>query len=79
MKLGEHDAIVAVVPERVEGPGWKMLVLRVFIQDGDGNIRRETMQPDGWKESMELRALADIGALVCWKMQQAVDRLVEAG
>lgn len=75
MKLGKNDSIVAVVPERAKGPGWSNFVIWVYISEMGGNLRRESLQPDEWRASPELRAIADIAALVALQLASEVEKL----
>lgn len=67
MKLGKHDRVVAAFAEPASGPGWANTPLWLIIQEGDGKLRRECLQPDEQSEGMRLlyaTAAAVHGALV---------------
>jgi hypothetical protein len=52
--LGEHDHVVTAFAQRASGPGWSNTPLWVIIQDGDGKLRRECLQPDEQSHTMML-------------------------
>lgn len=54
MKLNEHDHIVAVVAKPASGPGWSNTPLWIIVQDGNGDLRRECLQPDEQSEGIWL-------------------------
>lgn len=54
MKLQACDHIVAVVAEPANGPGWANTPLWVIVQDGNGHLRRECLQPDEQSDGMRV-------------------------
>lgn len=56
------ERILAVVPERVGGPGWSNAPTWVYITDGEGALRSECIQPE--ERTPELHALFEVGASV---------------
>ena len=67
--LNPGDQIIAVVPERAEGPGWSNDVVWVYIKTLRGTLRTESIQPE--EQSDELRTLFSIGAEVCRELKAA--------
>jgi hypothetical protein len=54
MKLNEHEHVVAVVADPACGPGWSNTLLWVIVQDGNGSLRRECLQPDEQSDGIRL-------------------------
>lgn len=54
LNLSNDDHIVAVVAEPASGPGWANTPLWVIVQDGNGKLRRECLQPMEQSEGMRL-------------------------
>lgn len=54
LNLGKHDAIVVAWAESAAGPGWANRPLWVIVLDGDGELRRECLQPDEQPEAAQL-------------------------
>ena len=73
MKLKEHDHIIAVVAEPASGPGWANTPLWIIVQDGNGQLRRECLQPD--EQSDGLRVLYATAAAVHGALVREVEAL----
>lgn len=72
IKLGEHERIVAVVPQRASGPGWANSPTWVHIVDhATGKWRQECLQPE--EHSAELLTIYSIGALLCQQLITTVE------
>jgi hypothetical protein len=46
IKLSKGDAVVTAFAERASGPGWANTPIWVIVQNGDGILRRECIQPE---------------------------------
>lgn len=72
MKLDETDHIIAVVAEPASEHGWANTPLWVIVQDSNGKLRRECLQPD--EQSDGIRVLYATAAA----MHSALTREIEA-
>ncbi len=71
IELGRTEAVLAVVPEVVYGPGWANRVVWVHITDcATGAARVVCLQPD--ELGTELHTLFLIGATVCEQLRKSV-------
>jgi hypothetical protein len=68
--LQKNERIVAVVPERVRGPGWSNTPTWVYIMDNNGGFRVECIQAEGM--SQELMTLFAAGAVMCESLRQSI-------
>lgn len=73
MKLNAHDRIVAVAATPASGPGWANTPLWVVVQDRNGKLRRECLQPD--EQSDGIRVLYATAAAVHAAMVREVEAL----
>lgn len=73
MKFNEHVHIIAVVAEPASGPGWANTPLWVIVQDGNGQLRRECLQPD--EQSDGIRVLYATAAAVHGALVREVEAL----
>ena len=73
MKLNEHDHIIAVVAEPASGPGWANTPLWIIVQNGNGKLRRECLQPD--EQSNGIRVLYATAAAAHGAMVREVEAL----
>ena len=46
MKLAKDDVIITAFAERASGPGWANAPIWVIVQNGNGTMRRECIQPE---------------------------------
>ena len=74
--LHRGERIVAVVPERCQGPGWSNSVVWVYIASQDGRLRTDCLQPS--EQTHEMHALFDVGAAMCRALVDAVSQEMEA-
>ena len=72
--IAKTDHIVAVVAEPASGPGWSNTPLWVIVQDENGKLRRECLQPE--EQSDEIRLLYGVAAQVHRVMCAAVEGVV---
>jgi hypothetical protein len=70
IKLARGERIIAVVPERCNGPGWSNSPAWVYIATNDGRLREECIQPE--ERTPELHTLFSIGETVCNALKAAV-------
>lgn len=70
IKLAYGERIVAVVPERCNGPGWSNSPAWVYIATNDGRLREECIQPD--ERTLELQTLFAAGCAMCNALSAAV-------
>jgi hypothetical protein len=63
LNLARGERIIAVVPERCQGPGWANAVIWVYIATSAGGLRTECIQPG--QRTPEMQALFDPGAAMC--------------
>jgi hypothetical protein len=68
--LQKNERIVAVVPERVRGPGWSNTPTWVYILDNSGGFRVECVQAEDM--SQELMTLFAAGAMMCESLRQSI-------
>lgn len=50
LKKGEH--VVCAFAERCAGPGWANAPVWVIVQDGNGSLRKECLQPSDQSDEM---------------------------
>jgi len=79
LHLKEHDHIVTAWPESVSGPGWANRLIWVLVQDGNGKLRRECLQPD--EQTSEMLSLFAVAAAASNAITTAVKATIieEAG
>jgi hypothetical protein len=53
-RLAKHETVLTAYAERASGPGWSNTVVVVIVIDGDGELRREWLQPEEQTEAMRL-------------------------
>lgn len=70
IKLHVGERIVAVVPERVSGPGWGNSPVWVYIATNDGRLREECIQPG--ERTPQLHTLFSTGEAMCMALMAAV-------
>jgi hypothetical protein len=70
IKLAYGERVVAVVPERCNGPGWSNAPTWVYIATNDGRLREECVQPG--ERTPELQALFAAGEAMCNALAAAV-------
>jgi hypothetical protein len=63
LTLARGERIIAVVPERCQGPGWANAVIWVYIATSAGGLRTECIQPG--QRTPEMQALFEPGAAMC--------------
>ena len=68
--LRKHEHIVTAWAEHAAGPGWANLPLWLLIQDGDGKLRIDWLQPD--EQSAAIVALFGVSARVAADMTNHV-------
>ena len=68
-KLKKFEIVVAAWPENASGPGWSNTLMWVLIQDANGGLRRETLQPN--EQSDEMRTLFAPGAACAMALRAA--------
>lgn len=73
MRLSKDDRIIAVAPEYHSGPGWSNHTLQVVVQDVDGKLRIEWLQPREFNR--ELVVLFVIGSDVHLALKAALEKL----
>lgn len=44
--MSQHETIICAWCEYASGPGWANAPVWIIVQDGDGKLRRECVQPD---------------------------------
>jgi hypothetical protein len=66
----EGDRIVAITPEIAHGPAWGNAVTWVYIQDREGKIRRESIQPT--ERPVKLDTLFDAAEVIYNGMLSAI-------
>lgn len=76
MRLEPTDRIEAVFAEPANGPGWSNTPLWVFIQDQNGKIRRECLQPD--EQGDHIRLLYTTAAALHDTLKREVEILLKA-
>jgi len=76
MILDKNDTIVAVVAKACHGPGWSNTPIWVFVQNGDGRIRQECLQPE--EQSPDMRLLYEVLDVTHSKMLHAVNKIVKS-
>lgn len=74
-RLAEHEFVVTAYAQRASGPGWSNTPLWVIIQDGNGKLRRECLQPE--EQSDTIYILYGISDSVNVQLVNEVERLVE--
>lgn len=75
LQLGEHEVVVAVVPESSRGPGWTNEVVFVYVRDlMTGKIDRHSLQLD--EQSADLKLLFQTAAVMHVQLLWAVNALV---
>ena len=70
IKLHHGERVVAVVPERCNGPGWSNAPVWVYISTNDGRLREECIQPN--ERTPEMHALFHAGEAMCMALMGAV-------
>ena len=60
MKLNDLDTVVTAYASRCRGPGWSNSPVWVVIQDSNGKLREECIQPE--EHTAEMHAMYDICA-----------------
>jgi hypothetical protein len=75
MKLGKDEFVVTAWAEACTGPGWANAPVKVLIQDGNGKLRIEYLQPD--ELNQEVNTIYGISNLVSYEMTKAVISLVK--
>lgn len=75
-KLGKYEHVVCAFAEHATGPGWANQPIWVIIQDGDGKLRRECLQPE--EQTPEMRTLFNVSVAANGAMTAAVRRKLEA-
>lgn len=70
IKLGNGERVVAVVPERCNGPGWSNSPVWVFVATNDGRLREECIQPN--ERTPQMHALFHAGEAMCVALMGAV-------
>ena len=71
INLGKYERIIAVVPQLACGPGWSNKPVWVYIEESDGRLRTECLQPE--QQTMEMRqTLFGLEALMHQKLVAAV-------
>lgn len=70
LSLQPWERIAAVVPERISGPGWSNMPVRVYIARNDGTVRTEFLQPD--EQTEQLHTLFEAGEAMCAALRLAV-------
>jgi hypothetical protein len=73
MKFNAPDRLIAVVAEPASGPGWANTPLWIIVQDGNGKLRRECLQPD--EQSDGIRVLYATAAAVHGALVREVETL----
>ena len=53
-RLSKHDCVVTAFAQVANGPGWSNTPLWVIVQDGNGKLRRECLQPEEQTEVIHL-------------------------
>lgn len=51
-KLAKGEHIVTAFAETASGPGWSNTPIWIIVQDANGSLRRECLQPDEQSEWM---------------------------
>lgn len=64
------ERIIAVVPDRCSGPGWSNAPTWVYIEQADGMLRTECIQPS--ERGPDLQALFAAGLAICEAMINSV-------
>lgn len=70
INLGVGERVVAVVPERCNGPGWSNSPVWVFVATNDGRLREECIQPN--ERTPQMHALFHAGEAMCMALMGAV-------
>lgn len=70
IKLAYGERVVAVVPERCNGPGWNNAPTWVYIATNDGRLREECIQPN--ERTAELHTLFAAGEVMCNALAAAI-------
>jgi hypothetical protein len=77
LKLKKDEWVVTAYAESCMGPGWTNLPIIAIIQNAEGKIRQEYIQPED--QSAELRLLFSISEDVHLAMRATVTRLLKGG
>lgn len=70
INLNYGERVIAVVPERCNGPGWSNSPVWVFIATNDGGLREECIQPE--ERTPELNALFHAGEAMCAALKDTI-------
>lgn len=73
-RLAEHEHVVTAYAQRASGPGWSNTPLWVIIQDGNGKLRRECLQPE--EQTQTIYTLYGISHSVNIQLVNEVERIV---
>jgi hypothetical protein len=76
VKLDKDEFVVTAWAEACNGPGWANAPVKVLVQDGNGKLRVEYLQPD--ELNQEVNTLYGVSNLVSYEMTKAVSALVKA-
>lgn len=71
MKLKKTDCILAAYAEPADGPGWANAPIIVIVQDGNGKLRKEFLQPQ--HQTREMYILYQTSAVVANQMRRLVE------
>lgn len=72
--ISKSDKIITAYAEYCSGPGWVNNIVSVLVQDSDGALRLETLQPD--EQTPRMRALFSVSEVSSWSMTSAVREAV---
>lgn len=73
MNLKDGDFIVTAYAESCAGPGWANTPVWIIVQDKEGKLRKECLQPDEQNETM--RTLYYISEEAHCAMRRAVEKI----
>ena len=73
MKLSDSERVVTAWAESCSGPGWANQLVWVLVQDREGKLRLEALQPD--EQSGDMQAIFRYSALAAADMTRAAWKL----
>ena len=75
-KLAADEHVVTAYAQRAAGPGWANTPLWVIIQDGNGKLRKECLQPE--QQSGDIYLLYGLSDTLQGLLVNEVERLLRA-
>jgi chaperonin GroEL (HSP60 family) len=75
MKLAKGERVVCAWAERASGPGWSNFPVWVILEDYNGKMRRECLQPD--EQTAEILLLRGVSEAVHDNMKYSVEQALK--